>query len=92
MQQHELEADMLTVPEAARRAGRNPETVRRWIREGRLRASKVGTQHVIEEADLVAMLEPKDEMLPVPSAWKETFWGRPMPNVVAAIRRSREGR
>ena len=42
----------LTVPEAARRVGRNPETVRRWIREGRLRAHKVGTQHVIDVADL----------------------------------------
>ena len=42
----------LTVPEAARRTGRNPETIRRWIREGKLRAHKVGTQHVIEEDDL----------------------------------------
>ena len=39
---------MLTVPEAARRIGRNPETVRRWIREGKLVAHKVGTQHVID--------------------------------------------
>lgn len=46
----------LTVPEAARRVGRNPETLRRWIREGRLRAHKVGTQHVIEEADLAVAL------------------------------------
>ncbi len=43
---------MLTVPEAARRARRHPETIRRWIREGRLRAHKVGTQHVIEADDL----------------------------------------
>jgi excisionase family DNA binding protein len=43
---------MLTVPEAARRAGRDPETIRRWIRGGKLRARKIGTQHVIEERDL----------------------------------------
>lgn len=42
----------LTVPEAARQIGRNPETVRRWIRAGKLPASKVGTQHVIDEDDL----------------------------------------
>jgi predicted nucleic acid-binding protein len=29
----------LTVPEAARRTGRNPETIRRWIREGKLTAT-----------------------------------------------------
>jgi excisionase family DNA binding protein len=43
---------MLTVPEVARRVGRNPETVRRWIREGKLPARKIGTQHVIDEDDL----------------------------------------
>jgi uncharacterized protein len=43
---------MLTVPEVARRVGRNPETVRRWIREGKLAARKVGTQHVIDEEDV----------------------------------------
>jgi len=83
---------MLTVPEAARRVGRNPETVRRWIREGRLRASKVGTQHIIQEDDLTAALsEDEDELLPIPEEWTKTFWGGPMPNVVAALRRSREG-
>lgn len=46
---------MLTVPEAARRAGRNPETIRRWIREGKLVASKVGSQHIIDEDDLTEM-------------------------------------
>lgn len=82
---------MLTVPEAAKRTGRNPETVRRWIREGKLRAHKVGTQHVIEEQDLDA-LEPPD-MLPVPKkwGWDKTFWGEPMPNVAALIRESRVG-
>jgi excisionase family DNA binding protein len=72
--------------------GRNPETIRRWIREGKLRASKVGTQHVIEEQDLAALEQP--EMLPVPKewGWGETLWGEPMPNVVAWIRESRADR
>lgn len=48
---------VLTVPEAARRTRRHPETIRRWIREGKLRARKVGTQHVIEESDLDTLLE-----------------------------------
>lgn len=47
---------MLTVPQAARRTRKHPETIRRWIREGKLPARKVGTQHVIEEADLDAVL------------------------------------
>jgi excisionase family DNA binding protein len=81
---------MLTVPQAAKRTGRNPETIRRWIRQGKLRASKVGTQHVIEEQDLKAMQYP--DTLPVPEewGWGETFWGGPMPDVVHLIRRQRE--
>ena len=46
---------MLTVPEAARRTGFAPETIRRWIRAGKLPARKVGTQHVIDERDLDAI-------------------------------------
>lgn len=81
---------MLTVPEAARRVGRNPETIRRWIRAGRLRARKVGTQHVIEESDLDAAVG-DDDLLPSP--WPRVLPdGSPMPNVVELIRRSREGR
>lgn len=81
---------MLTVPEAATRAGRNPETIRRWIREGKLRARKVGTQHVVEEDDLEAALD--EGVLPVPDGWTRTATGEPMPDVVAALRRSRVGR
>ncbi len=81
---------MLTVPEAARRALRDPETIRRWIRSGRLRASKVGTQHVIQEADLEALLA--DTSLPVPDAWRDFESGRPQPDWAAAIARSRQGR
>ena len=42
---------MLTVSEAARRTRRDPETVRRWIRSGRLKATRIGTQHLIDEDD-----------------------------------------
>ncbi|MBA3716724.1 MAG: helix-turn-helix domain-containing protein [Actinobacteria bacterium] len=81
---------MLTVPEAARRAGRNPETIRRWIRSGKLRARKIGTQHVIEEDDLETALVDENEMLPLPPAWEKTITGEPMPNWVRIVRRSRE--
>jgi excisionase family DNA binding protein len=80
----------LTVPEAARRTGRHPETIRRWIREGKLTATRVGTQHIIDEADLAGMLE-VETRLPAPEAWATTSWGAPMPDVVAALRRSRVG-
>ncbi len=53
---------MLTVPQAAKRTGKHPETIRRWIREGKLRARKIGTQHVIEEEDLDALLD--EDVLP----------------------------
>lgn len=80
---------MITVPEAAKRAGKDPETVRRWIRTGKLPARKIGTQHVIEEQDLAHLLD--EEMLPLPSEWGRTATGEPMPNVVRAMRLSRTG-
>jgi len=82
---------MLTVPEAARRAGRDPETIRRWIRSGRLRARKIGTQHVIEESDLETMLVANGS-LDLPRGWQVTRSGEPMPDAVAALARSRAGR
>jgi excisionase family DNA binding protein len=78
---------MITVPEAARRVNRDPETVRRWIRSGRLPARKVGTQHVIDEEDLEA-LEASGQ-LPLPPEWQVTITGEPMPNWVRMLRRSR---
>ncbi len=80
---------MLTVPEAARRTGKNPETIRRWIRSGRLKAHKVGTQHVIEEADLDEVVTP--ERVPRPKGWDKTADGRPMPDWVALVREDRNG-
>ena len=81
---------MLTVPEVAARLGRDPETVRRWIRSGRLRARKVGTQHVIAEEDLKSLFD--RDLLPLPAAWQKTSTGEAMPNVVHAVRRSRAER
>lgn len=81
---------VVTVPEAARRARRNPETVRRWIREGKLHATKVGTQFVLDEQDLAAFLGEPEDTVPLPDAWRRTFWGGPMPDVVGAVRRSRQ--
>jgi len=83
---------MLTVPEAARRLGRNPETVRRWIREGKLRSTKIGTQHVLDEADLAEMLRDRAGMMPLPPEWHDTFWGGPMPDWTTIIRQQRSER
>ena len=78
---------MLTVPEAARRARRDPETIRRWIRAGRLRSRKIGTQHVIQDADLRGLL--RGDSLPAPEWMKRTATGEPMPQVLAILRRQR---
>lgn len=77
---------MLTVPEAARRANRNPETIRRWIRAGKLPSRKIGTQHIIEENDLERVLDDEYEMLPLPDEWKT----EPQINWVRVVRMSRE--
>lgn len=83
---------MLTVPQAAKRTGRHPETIRRWIREGRLRASKVGTQHLIEDADLEEAISAEGAELPIPAGWWDvTLTGEPVPAVVAAVRSTRRG-
>ena len=83
---------MLTVPEAARRANRNPETIRRWIRAGKLPARKIGTQHVIEEDALEAVLADEYEMLPLPPEIAVMSDGRPQPNWVRILRQARESR
>lgn len=83
---------VLTVPQAAGRTGRNPETIRRWIRTGRLRSTKVGTQHLVEERELDLVAEAGSQMLPLPPPLLKTEGGRPMPNVVALLDDGRRGR
>ena len=75
---------MVTVIEAARRLGKDPETIRRWIRAGKLPSRKIGLLHMIEEVDL-PVKEPTD----LPAAWQRTATGERMPDVVGAIRRAR---
>ena len=77
---------MLTVPEAARRAGLNPETVRRWIRAGRLRSEKVGTQHLVDPDQLEGLLE--DRPLELPARWRTADQG-PMPEWERLVRDAR---
>ena len=79
----------MTVPDAARIAGRNPETIRRWIREGKLPAHKVGTQHVIEEADLDSLLGISSDRAPAVAERRSTATDALTSDVSDAIRRSR---
>lgn len=84
----------LTIPEAAAIIRRDPETVRRWIRAGRLPARKVGASYVIWREDLSELVarQEEPEMLPLPEGWRTTSSGAPMPNLVAAVDRTRAGR
>lgn len=80
---------MLTVPQAATRLGRNPETIRRWIRSGRLRSSRVGTQHVIDEADLAAVAG-AESTTPLPDWLAAPLSdGRPQPDWERLVRDGR---
>jgi excisionase family DNA binding protein len=82
---------MLTVVEAAHRAGRDPETIRRWIRAGRLRSERRGNRHLIHEGDLAALTE-EPHSVGLPPEWRYLPSGRPAPDWVKLVHRSREGR
>ena len=79
---------MITVPEAARRTGRNAETIRRWIRTGRLRSQKVGTQHLVREEDVDSLVA--DAQLTLPHHWTTTDRG-PQPPWEQIVRDGRDG-
>jgi excisionase family DNA binding protein len=80
---------MLTVPEAARRVGRNPETVRRWIRAGRLRSERIGTQHLVDETDLERLVAGAAGV-EVPEEWLTFPDGTPQPDWALLVRESRD--
>src|SRR5437773_12421802 len=81
---------MLTVPEASRRVNRDPETIRRWIRAGKLRAQRVGTQHLVDEADLDAAAGAGHPTL-LPEPWQHTWTGEPPVDWADVVRHSRGG-
>ena len=78
----------LTVPEAARRVGRNPETIRRWIRAGKLPSRKVGTQHLIDEDDLACAVHAVAGALPA----LDPDWTRTDRSFLLALHEGREER
>jgi excisionase family DNA binding protein len=82
---------VLTVAEAAERVGRTPETVRRWIRSGRLPAVTEHGHLSIAPDDLESVRDELYPMLELPEEWKHFEDGTPVPNWAAAVALSRRG-
>jgi excisionase family DNA binding protein len=83
---------MLTIAEAAQRVGRSRGTVRRWIRDGRLRAETAHGPRLIDPGVLDEVRAEMYPMLPLPPEWRKLEDGTPTPNWVAAVALSRLGR
>ena len=83
----------LTIKQAAELVHRDPGTVRRWVRSGRLPYTRIGPTVLLDRDDVLNLVAHFDqpEMLPLPPDWQRTHSGATMPNVVAAIQRSRSG-
>ena len=81
---------MLTVAQAASRSGRGEETIRRWIRGGRLMARRDGARLLVHADELDALVARPAHALPV--GWARTSWGGRQPDWVAELRRHRGGR
>ena len=77
---------MLTTSEAAALTGRGEETIRRWVRQGRLQARRDGPRLLIYREELEALTRPATYDLPAP--WRESWLGRNH-DWVARVRRAR---
>ncbi len=57
MPQHINGIVVFATDEAAERLRRKPRTIQRWIREGKLPATKYGNEYLITEADLESFVK-----------------------------------
>lgn len=88
---------LLTVAETAKRLNRSTEQVRRYLREGKLKGQRIGSQWFIEEAALPSEhkefrpLIPKELMERIRRSREETFRRNGMVfDVVAELRADRD--
>ena len=79
---------MITVSEAAKLAGVGDETVRRWVRTGRLQSRRDGPRLLLFREEVERIVAPTS--LPLPEAWQQT-WLPTSPDWVAALARTRKG-
>lgn len=52
---------LLSVADVADHVGKHPKTVHRWIKSGRLRASRAGGQWLVHPDDLERFLDPESD-------------------------------
>jgi excisionase family DNA binding protein len=79
---------VITVSEAAALAGVSQETVRRWVRAGRLESRRDGPRLLLDREDVERLASPAS--LELPREWRTSWLGTP-PDWVAALQRTRRG-
>ena len=79
---------MITVSEAAALAGVREETVRRWVRAGRLESRRDGPRLLLHREDVELLAAPA--ALELPRDWRRSWLGT-APDWVAALQRTRRG-
>jgi excisionase family DNA binding protein len=79
---------VITVREAAVQAGCGEETIRRWIRAGRLQARRDGPRLLVYREELDQLT--RSQAFELPAAWRRT-WLRRDHDWVTRVRRARGG-
>jgi excisionase family DNA binding protein len=88
----------ITVAEAARRLGKSTEQVRRYLREGKLKGQRVGSQWFVDEEAIDRVARPPEPLIPAELVkriddLRESIFKRNGLefDVVGIVRESREG-